>query len=43
VGGKENETTGGRTKGKGKERGKVNEKGGILCSCDFSLGKSLLD
>ena len=32
---------GGRRNGKGKEKGKKNGgKGGILCSCDFFLGKA---
>ena len=34
---------GGRRNGKGKEKGKKNGgKGGILCSCDFFLGKARL-
>jgi len=35
------EKRGGQRRGGGRERGKGKGKGGILCSCDFSLGKTL--
>jgi len=41
-GGKENGTKGREEEGTGKEKKKNGrERGGILCSCDFSLGKTL--
>jgi len=44
-GGKEKETMGregvGRRRERKEEKRRVKRKGGILCSCDFSLGKTL--